>query len=283
MSDRLTSTSSVWGTRLYMAPEQYTGFRDVTAAADIYSVGCILHDLVVGNLRIPFQQVTCDGPLGPILEKCTERDPNRRFADIRKLRDAIFVALAPPTEEPGEGPASQWLIDLPGVSSWTVEKLEAFVRFLRKLDPHSETASAICNVIDEDALGTFYQLDHILWASLTEFYFEWTKQNFSFSYCDVIVTRLRKIFDLGNPTQKAKAVLAAAQLGHSHNRWYVMQHVLSMAGPHLDEPVAQRLAIEIVVNDAHADLIACAEEINHTPDEYHPVIARILLRSDRSV
>lgn len=43
----------------------------------------------------------------------------------------------------------------------------------------------------------------------------------------------------------ALAASAAAQLGHSHNRWNVMKRVISMCGRNIDDAVAQRVAIEI--------------------------------------
>ncbi len=56
-STRLTSTTTGWATVLYCAPEQAIDFKNVDKSADIYAMGCILHDIVGVRPRVPVSKM----------------------------------------------------------------------------------------------------------------------------------------------------------------------------------------------------------------------------------
>jgi eukaryotic-like serine/threonine-protein kinase len=91
-----------------------------------------------------------------------------------------------------------------------------------------------------------------------------------------VVGRLECIFEIGSLERKATAALATAELRVSHNRWYVMRRLMAICGPSLDEIVAKRIAIEIIVEEAQYRFTATAAGIGMTVSSLHPLIAEVL-------
>ncbi len=96
---RLTQAGTVFGTPEYMSPEQASGRTDVDLRADIYSVGTILYEMLVG--KVPHKGETTISTLAmQILDEPPPPSAARPDLDISKdLDDVVMRALRKEREE----------------------------------------------------------------------------------------------------------------------------------------------------------------------------------------
>ncbi len=105
----LTKTGAVLGTPKYMSPEQAAGNQSVTTAADIFSLGAILYELLTGQTphdgATPVETLMCainaephepsklnrlvDKELELICLKALEREPNDRYSSAAAMADDL--------------------------------------------------------------------------------------------------------------------------------------------------------------------------------------------------
>jgi serine/threonine protein kinase len=88
---RLTETGLSLGTPHYMSPEQATGDRPPGPAADIYSLGCILFEMLVGEP--PFTGPSAQAVLGKALTAATPLPTQHRASVPGHVEAVILKAL----------------------------------------------------------------------------------------------------------------------------------------------------------------------------------------------
>jgi len=106
----LTQTGEVFGSPVFMSPEQCLG-KALDTRSDIYSLGCVLYEALTGSPPLigenfletlnkhvgekakPLSTIAPERKIPPQIEeaifKCLEKNPNDRFQTVGELRDAL--------------------------------------------------------------------------------------------------------------------------------------------------------------------------------------------------
>ncbi len=105
----LTATRQVVGSPAYMSPEQVRNARDIDHRVDIWALGMTLYELLTGHTAFEAETfpavcaaIVTDTPpplrafvpeipqgLQQIVLRCLEKDPNKRFASVTALANAL--------------------------------------------------------------------------------------------------------------------------------------------------------------------------------------------------
>ncbi len=122
---RLTATGALLGSAHYVAPERVKG-EPATAASDIYSLGIVLYEMLVGRppfagrsmfevlqspakraVPVPSQVLSSLSPaLDDVVVRATARDPRDRFATASEMKRALSSREIP--AEPGPRGEARW-------------------------------------------------------------------------------------------------------------------------------------------------------------------------------
>jgi serine/threonine protein kinase len=106
----LVKTMLPVGSPVYMSPEQIRASKDIDQRTDIWSIGCVLYELLTGAAAFDAPSLTqlsaaileldpgppslkrpeVSGELDAIVQRCIEKNPNDRFQNVAELAMALY-------------------------------------------------------------------------------------------------------------------------------------------------------------------------------------------------
>lgn len=231
---KLTSTlRQGLGSWWYTAPEQWLSAGSADQRSDIYSLGKVLQELLTGDP--PVNNEMPAGPLRPVVERATANRPEHRYSSVAEFLTAVEGAIEAPegTWETAEDAAKRLLerVRLPRPADGDLAELLSWAQALD--EEEVEDMAALARVLPWTSEGSVRRL----WASDSDafqrVFVRYCRYvgaaGFAFEYCDVLADFARRAAEqTGDVTVLRVAVRSLAQLGYSHNRWYVRDVLTSV-------------------------------------------------------
>lgn len=230
----LTETFYGAGTEAFYAPEQWGGMRDVTKAADIYSLGKLLQYMTTGQR--PYTEPPLTHPLRRLIMQATSIWESERHSSARELFIELETAIAVPVGLPRTDEDRQDdFLDALRSRRLTEDERRGLVEWLGAMD-ENEYGSELYFL---NVLPKLHEADvRALWsedsAGFTVLFqkFCYVALNFQyFGFEDVdapgrFASRAAKL--TAAPVIRSQAIQLLATLGFDKNRWLLRELALEL-------------------------------------------------------
>lgn len=251
----LTATGVGGGTPYYAAPECSNNLHGAIEKSDIYSFGAILHDIFGGGqARIPYSRLSVPDPIiGPIIEKCTESNPHRRYKNVAELREAIYKALHIGPISFVSGEEQRAVSVLNENNTLTQDQWDQICACIDENNRRSISNRNILGALTLAHLDGLRQHSESIFHAIGNIFCDFIvagEGSFNFEYCDILGDKAAVFFSHGDISLKSRVLIALMILGASHNRWYVEGQFWSrVTSSELDPHVVSRFLIDIEVQN----------------------------------
>lgn len=273
----LTNTGMKRGSDFYTAPEIVSDLRNASPQSDIFSLGCILHDMVGHEDRIPCNEIREDGPYAGIFLGCTRKNQKYRFKSVRALAEAL-LSIEDETVTVSSPRAETLAEALDGPEPLTESLSSALVEFL-DVNQGSQDSSVLLRKLTAERIEELCATFADDAAKIGSIFARWIHDSsFDFDFCDTLAARLNVLVTRCPLGVKAECLLAMLELGTSHNRWYVERMFVALCGPDMDPALAKRLSVEMRVSGDRVcrSIDHLESSISAKRDRLHPILVKTL-------
>ena len=218
----LTSSNTKLGTVAYAAPEQWSDAKNVDERADVYALGKLLYELLVGEIPYPDSSMRVkDLPaaFGYVVEKATETNRDHRYSSVRLLLEDVHYAREASADLKTPAEAARGMVQEVAQGSATPRALIAHV--LAHLDD-TELMTQVVPRIPALVVDELVEAHLASFRRLMEAFGKEMAGSLPFSYCDVVADFYEVVFQATEDRRIRSQILRRLpSLGYEHNRWHV--------------------------------------------------------------
>ncbi|MBT9747935.1 protein kinase domain-containing protein [Desulfovibrio desulfuricans] len=268
----LTQTGMWGGTQNYSAPECFADLKNADYRADFYSFGAILFDIFFGRPRVPCAELTAEGPIGAVIQRCTFLKRELRYSSVSEIRSALSTALSSTSEDSLRLPA---LAALQQVVDENISDISQIIKHVDLLSSDTSFQENFFKHLTPNLIDTIKALSEPHFTKLLENFCVYISSNgFSFSYCDKLADRAKNLHANADEDGQALVTVAILELGVTHNRFYVEELFIELAGQNISNSVALKIknaAIRLGVN-LEERVSQCCSSLKIGPHNVHRLI-----------